>query len=145
MNRIGESVHIDSRQLSKGITVARPGRTCHLPGPVDAYSCPARGEVLEDKKALNVMVATLKAFNILKRQYGPEVDAVITDSGAEFGSGPAAKNRREHPFERLLMEMPSKTSTRVLTARKPTGKWNGSGKPLRRILLRRPAMRTWMT
>jgi transposase InsO family protein len=51
------------------------------------------------------MFATLKAFNILKRQYGPEVEAVITDSGAEFGSGPATKNRGEHPFERLLMEM----------------------------------------
>jgi hypothetical protein len=62
-------------------------------------------EVLGDKKALTVMFATLKAFNILKRQYCPEVDAVIIDSRAEFGSGPAAKNKEEHPFERLLMEM----------------------------------------
>jgi hypothetical protein len=30
------------------------------------------------------MFATLKAFNILKRQYCPEVEAVITDSVAEF-------------------------------------------------------------
>jgi hypothetical protein len=105
MNRIGESVHIDCHQLSEGITVARPGRTYHLPGPVDGYSRPARVEVLEDKKALSVMFATLKAFNILKRQYCPEVEAVITDSEAEFDSGPAAKNRGEHPFERLLMEM----------------------------------------
>jgi transposase InsO family protein len=51
------------------------------------------------------MFATLKAFNILKRQYGVEVDAVLTDSWAEFGSGPAVKNKGEHPFERLLMEM----------------------------------------
>ncbi|MDR2691573.1 MAG: hypothetical protein LBB73_04645 [Dysgonamonadaceae bacterium] len=94
MNRIGESVHIDCRQLSKGITPARPGRTCHLPGPVDGYSRPAQGEVPEDKKALTVMFATLKAFNILRRQYGPEVEAVITDSGAEFDSGPAAKKQR---------------------------------------------------
>jgi hypothetical protein len=36
-------------------------------------------EVLEDKKALTVMFTTLKAFNILKRQYGPEVKAVITE------------------------------------------------------------------
>jgi transposase InsO family protein len=62
-------------------------------------------EVLEDKNALSVMFVTLEAFNILKRQYCPEVETVITDSGAEFGSGPAAKNREEHPFERLLMEM----------------------------------------
>jgi hypothetical protein len=51
------------------------------------------------------MFATLKAFNILKRQYGLEVETVITDSWAEFGSGPAAKNKGDHPFEHLLMEM----------------------------------------
>jgi hypothetical protein len=62
-------------------------------------------EVIEDKKALTVMFATLKAFNILKRQYCPEVEAVITGNVAEFGSGPAAKNKGEHPFKRLLMEM----------------------------------------
>jgi transposase InsO family protein len=51
------------------------------------------------------MFATLKALNILKRQYGMEVEAVLSDNGAEFGSGPAAKNKDEHPFERLLLEM----------------------------------------
>jgi hypothetical protein len=79
------------------------------------------------------MFATLKAFNILKRQYGPEVEAVITDSRAEFGSGPAAKNKGEHPFERLLPEWPAKTATAGLTTRKLTGKWSGSGKPLRNV------------
>jgi hypothetical protein len=33
-----------------------------------------------------------------------EVEAEITDSVAEFGSGPAAKNKGNHPFERLLPE-----------------------------------------
>jgi hypothetical protein len=32
MNRIGESVHTDCRQLSKGITLARTGRIYHRPG-----------------------------------------------------------------------------------------------------------------
>jgi hypothetical protein len=32
MNKIGESVHIGCRQLAKGISLARPGRTYHLPG-----------------------------------------------------------------------------------------------------------------
>jgi transposase InsO family protein len=105
MNKIGELVHIDCHQLSKGITIAHPERTYHLLGLVDGYSRLAWVEVLEDKKALTVMFATLKALNILKRQYGVEVDAVLTDNGAEFGSGPAAKNKGEHPFERLLMEM----------------------------------------
>jgi transposase InsO family protein len=71
----------------------------------DGYSRVAWVEVLEDKKALTVMFAMLKALNILKRQYNLEVDAVLTDNGAEFGSGPATKNKKEHPFERLLLEM----------------------------------------
>ena len=51
------------------------------------------------------MFAALKTFNMLKMRYGIEIEAVMTDNGAEFGSGPHAKNKEEHPFERLLMEM----------------------------------------
>ncbi|MDR2690851.1 MAG: hypothetical protein LBB73_00885, partial [Dysgonamonadaceae bacterium] len=59
-----------------------------------------------------MMFAALKTFNILKRQYGVEVDAVITDSGAEFGSGPAAKNREEHiPLSVCCRKWPSNTVT----------------------------------
>jgi transposase InsO family protein len=105
MNKIGELVHVDRHQLSRGITIALPERSYHLLGLVDGYSRVAWVEVLEDKKALTVMFATLKALNILKRQYGVEVEAVLTDNGAEFGSGPVAKNKEEHPFERLLQEM----------------------------------------
>jgi hypothetical protein len=88
MNRIGESVHIDCRQLSKGIT----------PGPVDGYSRPARVEVTEDKKALTVMFATLKAFNILKRQYGPEVEAVITTAGRSSAAALRPKTEGSIPL-----------------------------------------------
>lgn len=42
---------------------------------------------------------------MLKHQYNFETDAVMTDNGAEFGSGPFTKHKEEHPFERLLMEM----------------------------------------
>jgi transposase InsO family protein len=62
-------------------------------------------EVLEDKKALSVMFATLKAFNILKRQYGLEVEAAITAAGRSSAAALRPTNRGEHPFERLLMEM----------------------------------------
>ena len=34
------------------------------------------------------MFAALKIFNMLKKQYGIEVDAVMSDNGAEFCSGP---------------------------------------------------------
>ena len=42
---------------------------------------------------------------MLKHRYNFEIDAVMTDNGAEFGSGPFTKNKQEHPFERLLLEM----------------------------------------
>ncbi len=54
------------------------------------------------------MFAALKAFNMLKHQYNIEIDAVMTDNGAEFGSGRFTKNKENHPFERLLLEMQMK-------------------------------------
>ena len=41
-------------------------------------------ELLEDKKALSVIFATLKAFNMLKSTYNIEIKSVMTDNGAEF-------------------------------------------------------------
>ena len=108
MKRIGELVHIDCHQLSKGITIAEPQKTYHLLGLIDDYSRLAWVEVLEDKKALTVMFAVLKVFNMLKHRYNFEIDAVMTDNGAEFGSGKFTKNKQEHPFERLLIEMQMK-------------------------------------
>lgn len=108
MSKIGELVHIDCHQLSKGITIAEPQKTYYLLGVIDDYSRLAWVEVLENKKALSVMFATLKAFNMLKLNYNIEIDNVMTDNGAEFGSGPLAKNKEEHPFERLLIEMQMK-------------------------------------
>jgi len=105
MSKIGELVHIDCHQLSKGITIESSDKTFYLLGLIDGYSRVAWVEVLEDKKALTVMFAALKALNILKKQYGIEVDAIMSDNGAEFGSGPLSKNKENHPFERLLMEM----------------------------------------
>jgi Transposase and inactivated derivatives len=105
MSRIGELVHIDCHQLSKGITIESSDKTFYLLGLIDDYSRVAWVEVLDDKKALTVMFATLKAFNILKKQYGIEIEAIMSDNGAEFGSGSSSKHKENHPFERLLIEM----------------------------------------
>ena len=51
------------------------------------------------------MFATLKAFNMLNKRYGVATETIMTDNGAEFGSGKLAKNKENHPFERLLSEM----------------------------------------
>lgn len=108
MSKVGELVHIDCHQLSKGITIAEPNKTYYLLGVLDDFSRTCWVELMEDKKALTVMFATLKAFNMLKNTYNIEIDAVMTDNGAEFGSGQFAKNKENHPFERLLIEMQMK-------------------------------------
>lgn len=108
MSKAGELVHIDLHQVSKGITIAEPGKTYYLLGVLDDFSRVCWLELLEDKKALTVMFGVLKAFNMLRMKYGIEIEAVMTDNGAEFGSGKFAKNKENHPFERLLMEMQMK-------------------------------------
>ena len=105
MSKIGELVHIDCHQLPKGITISEPGKTYYLLGMIDDYSRLCWIELMEDKKALTVMFAVLKSFNMMKHKYGIEAERVMTDNGAEFGSGKKAKNKELHPFERLLMEM----------------------------------------
>jgi len=108
MSRIGELAHIDLHQIPKGITIAEPNKTYYLLGVIDDYTRLCWLELLDDKTALTVMFATLKAFNMLRMRYGFEIDSVMTDNGAEFGSGRFAKNKDTHPFERLLTEMEMK-------------------------------------
>ena len=109
MSKAGELVHIDLHQVSKGITISEPEKIYYILGVTDDYTRLCRLEVLDNKKALTVMFATLKAFNMLKYRYDFETDKVMTDNGAEFGSGKnAKKNKDEHPFERLLTEMEMK-------------------------------------
>lgn len=108
MSKLGELVHIDLHQVPKGITIGEPNKTYYLLGVLDDFSRVCWIELLEDKKALTVMFGVLKAFNMLRMKYGIEIEAVMTDNGAEFGSGKFAKNKENHPFERLLMEMQMK-------------------------------------
>lgn len=108
MSKIGELAHIDLHQIPKGITIAEPNKTYYLLGVIDDYTRLCWLELLDEKTALTVMFATLKAFNMLRMRYDFEIDAVMTDNGAEFGSGRFAKNKDTHPFERLLTEMEMK-------------------------------------
>ena len=105
MKRIGELVHVDCHQLSRGITIAEPKKTYYLVGLIDSYSRLAWEEVLEDKKSLTVIFAVLKSLNMLKHRYKFEKEAIMTDNGAEFGSRRFSKNKENHPVERLLAEM----------------------------------------
>ena len=105
MTKEDKIFHLDLHQLSKGITIQNSHHSYYLLGVLDAYSRAVWVEVLERKRALEVMFAALKSFNLLRMEYGLEVKSVITDNGSEFGSGAKANNKDEHPFERLLLEL----------------------------------------
>jgi hypothetical protein len=105
MKKAGELVHIDIHQLSKGITIKEPNNIYYLLGIIDDYSRLIWIEVLENKKALTTMFATLKSLNMLKLHYNIETQCIMSDNGAEFGSGKFTNNKEDHPFEVLLKEM----------------------------------------
>ena len=70
---------------------------------------------------------------MLRMRYGFEIDSVMTDNGAEFGSGKFAKNKEEHPFERLLTEMEMKHRyIQNHTGRRQMGKFNDYGGHVRK-------------
>ena len=105
MNYSGELLNVDLHQLSKGITIQNSNHTYYLLGLIDGYSRVAWVEVLDSKKALDVMFGFLKSFNFLRMEYGIESESLMTDNGSEFGGGAGTQDKEHHPFERLLLEL----------------------------------------
>ena len=103
---------------------------------IDGYSRLAWVEVLERKGALDVMFATLKAFNILHFRYGIDIDAVMSDNGSEFGGGRYSKTKASHPFERLLLEMDIRHKYTCLTGLRRTARYSVFGGHWRRTFWR---------
>jgi ribosomal protein L20A (L18A) len=104
MQRAGELAHIDCHYLSKGITI-KDYPKLYLVAVMDGYSRIAWAEIIEDIKSLTVMFSVLRCFNMIKSRYNIQFECVITDNGAEFGSGKDVNNKMDHPFERMLYEM----------------------------------------
>lgn len=104
MKRAGELAHIDCHYLSKGITIKNYPRL-YLVAVIDGYSRIAWAEVIEDVKSLTVMFSVLRSFNMISNRYHIQFESVITDNGAEFGSGKDINNKMDNPFERMLLEM----------------------------------------
>lgn len=105
MSRMGELVHIDCHHISRGITIAEPHQQFSILGVIDGYSRLVWLELLDSKKSLEVMFATMRALHSLRHYYGLRAETIMTDNGSEFGGGKSAKNKLEHPFERMLIEM----------------------------------------
>jgi hypothetical protein len=99
--RAGELGHIDCHYLGKDLFVNDMKRY-YLVCVIDAYSRVAWAEVVEDLKSISVMFAALKSINFLNKHYQVCFEEVLTDNGSEFCS---RKNPKEHPFERMLLEL----------------------------------------
>lgn len=101
--KAGDLAHIDCHHLSKDM-IASDSKKYYLVSVVDDQSRVAWCEMVENVKSLTVMFAVLRCFNQLKHHYGIEFKEVLTDNGPEFGPK-TSKNKDDHPFERLLMEL----------------------------------------
>jgi hypothetical protein len=100
--KAGELGHIDLHYLSKA--AIRDSKRCYLVCVVDDCTRIAWAEMVEDCRALSVMFATLKCFNILADHYQVRFQEVLTDNGPEFGIR-TSKAKASHPFERMLLEL----------------------------------------
>ncbi len=101
--KAGELGHIDCHYLSKSI-IKEESKRLYLVCVIDDCTRIAWAEVVEDIKALTVMFATLKCLNILADHYDIRFKEVLTDNGPEVGTR-HSKKKREHPFERMLIEL----------------------------------------
>jgi transposase InsO family protein len=101
--RAGELGHIDTHHLPKCIIINDNNKR-FLVCVIDSCTRIAWAEVVDDIKALTVMFATLKSLNILADHYDIKFKEVLTDNGPEFGRKNSQK-KKEHPFERMLMEL----------------------------------------
>lgn len=101
--KAGELGHIDTHYLNKGI-VHNDNKRYYLVCLIDSCTRIAWAEVIEDLKSLTTMFAVLKCLNILSDHYQIKFEEVLTDNGPEFGKK-ESKKKREHPFERMLMEI----------------------------------------
>lgn len=101
--RPGELVHVDCHDLGRNIINNDPNKYFLL-SIIDDFSRIAYAEVITDLKSLTVMFATLRAFNIIRLEHGIQTESVISDNGPEFGKK-TSKNKLDHPFERMLIEL----------------------------------------
>lgn len=101
--KAGELGHIDSHYLNKGI-VHNDNKRYYLVCIIDSCTRIAWAEVVEDLKSLTVMFSVLKCLNIISDHYQIKFKEVLTDNGPEFGAK-HSKSKKEHPFERMLMEI----------------------------------------
>ncbi|MDB4903497.1 MAG: hypothetical protein JWQ63_2778 [Mucilaginibacter sp.] len=100
--RMGQLGHIDCHHLSKSV-IRGQNRKLYLLCVIDDYSRLAWAEVMEDITALTTMFTAMRCMQALKREFGIQFEEIITDNGPEFGPA-ISQNKKNHPFERMLIE-----------------------------------------
>jgi len=100
--RMGQLGHIDCHHLSRTI-IRGQHRKLYMLCVLDDYSRVAWAEVIEDITALTTMFAALRCMRMIKEKFGIQFEEMIADNGPEFGPA-VSQNKRNHPFERMLME-----------------------------------------
>lgn len=101
--RMGQLGHIDTHYLSKHV-IRNQTQKLYIVAIVDDYSRVAWAEITENIDSLSVMFGAMRCLNILKAHYHIQFEEIISDNGSEFGNRDT-KNKMNHPFERLLIEM----------------------------------------
>lgn len=101
--RMGQLGHIDCHHLSKSI-IKGENKRLYLVCVIDDYSRIAWAELIPDITSLTVMFATLKCLNILSDHYEIKFEEILSDNGSEFGIK-TSKQKHQHPFERMLIEL----------------------------------------
>jgi transposase InsO family protein len=101
--RMGQLGHIDTHYLSKHI-IRNQTQKLYVVAIVDDYSRVAWAEIIDNIDSLSVMFGVMRCLNILKAHYHIQFEEIISDNGSEFGNRDT-KNKMNHPFERLLIEM----------------------------------------
>lgn len=100
--RMGQLGHIDCHHLSKSV-IRGQNKRLYLICVLDDYSRLAWAEIMDDITALTTMFAALRCMQALKREFGIQFEEMIADNGPEFGPS-GSLQKRNHPFERMLME-----------------------------------------
>lgn len=101
--KAGELGHIDAYSVRKTYVPGIEGPV-YLVALVDDCTRIALCEITRDIKSLTVMFATLRMINMMNDIFGIKYAEIITDNGPEFGRGDG-KNKENHPFERMLLEL----------------------------------------
>ena len=101
--KAGEMAHLDCHHLSKCL-ISNLNRRHFIVCVIDDCTRIAWAEIVEDIKALTVMFAVLRCFNVLAARYNLRFKEALTDNGPEMGTK-ASATKDGHPLERLFKEM----------------------------------------